>query len=376
MDEPLPVTDIHPGKAEPEGAFPIPKVRGWFDKKRVIGGIVCIGLLFLLFRKSTPEGPHKPVRQPATRVETPAAETRDTALQTPTTPPAQTIAQAPVTATSGTEDSPEKKAQALREEMANQRRQYEMKAAFEVNVVAGHANSTSGVTTSGVPLATISDIKPREEPQATPAPSMECNHNQTQYWLPESTVIEGALDSEVQGQMSGPVDAHITTDVYAPGTRILLLPHGTRMIGAATKVGNLDQARLAITFHRIFVYPPVAVSPQPCSIELGQALPGLSQQGAVGVPGKVNNHLLSLLGAASVVGLIQGASIATYGGSNGGLSIGGMMSGVTQSTSEVTSRILERFLNRLPTITIQPGARIKFELIKDLQVPAFPGVQQ
>jgi len=41
------------------------------------------------------------------------------------------------------------------------------------------------------------------------------------------------------------------------------------------------------------------------------------------------------------------------------------------STAESADRILDRFLNRMPTLTIREGTRVKILLTGDLQVPAF-----
>ena len=45
--------------------------------------------------------------------------------------------------------------------------------------------------------------------------------------------------------------------------------------------------------------------------------------------------------------------------------------GVSASTAQSADRILDRFLNRMPTITIREGTRVKIILTDDLALPAY-----
>ena len=50
--------------------------------------------------------------------------------------------------------------------------------------------------------------------------------------------------------MAGPVLIMLTTDYYSHDRQQLLLPQGTRLIGSVTAVGNQQQHKLAVVFHR------------------------------------------------------------------------------------------------------------------------------
>jgi type IV secretion system protein TrbI len=159
----------------------------------------------------------------------------------------------------------------------------------------------------------------------------------------------------------------ITTDVYLPGTRLLLIPQGARVLGDSSKVSSFGQQRLAVAFHRILV-PGL----KPYSIPLDKEPPALAQAGEVGLHDKVNSHYLSIFGASLAVGAIGGLAQIGNGVSGFGYDPSvAFRNGVSQSTSESADRILDRFLNRLPTITIREGTRVKILLTQDLQVPAF-----
>jgi type IV secretion system protein VirB10 len=45
--------------------------------------------------------------------------------------------------------------------------------------------------------------------------------------------------------------------------------------------------------------------------------------------------------------------------------------GVSQSLAESSDRVLDRFLNRVPTITIREGTRVKILLTDDLELPTY-----
>ena len=45
--------------------------------------------------------------------------------------------------------------------------------------------------------------------------------------------------------------------------------------------------------------------------------------------------------------------------------------GVGEATSQATLQVMNRFLNRLPTITIREGHRVKVYLTSDIELPAY-----
>ncbi len=192
-------------------------------------------------------------------------------------------------------------------------------------------------------------------------------NSQGTVWLPEGTVIEAVLTNRLDGDAAGPVDCMVTGDVYQPGTRVLLIPQGARVLGEASKVSSLGQARLAVSFHRILVS-----GLRTYSIPLDKSMPALGQAGDVGLHDKVNNHYLSIFGASLAVGAIGG--LAQIGNGTGGFGYDPsveLRNGITQSTAQSSDRILDRFLNRMPTITIREGTRVRIILTDDLRVPTY-----
>jgi type IV secretory pathway VirB10-like protein len=334
-------------KAEPEG-----NLGRWaskvFSKKGLTVLVIVVG--FWLMSRSKPQGPAQasPLQPKQQIIE------ESKPAPAPQTPPKQTIAPDPVMQPPGAVVTPgyapaqtEQKEDPVKV-LQDKRRELLINAAFQSNL-------------------TMEKEEPKDIRQSAPTLVLSSAGNGLEtklppvYLLPEGTVAEAVLDSRLEGEMTGPVDAHIATDVYIPGTRTLVIPQGAKALGEANKVGSFGQQRLAVTFHAIQIF----AHGQPfCTIQLAHD-PGLDQQGATGIGGKVNNHMLSLILATSAIGIIQGATIgATYG--NGGFSVGSsMMNGVATGSSQAIERVLEPFLNRVPRITVPEGTRIKLRFIRD-----------
>ena len=190
------------------------------------------------------------------------------------------------------------------------------------------------------------------------------------YWLPEGTVIEAELTNRLDGDEPGPVNVMITNDVYKPGTRLVLIPQGARGLGEAHEVSLLGQQRLAVAFHRILT-PGL----NGYGIPLDRPEPGLAQAGEAGLHDKVNNHYATIFGAALAVGAIGG--LAQIGNNAASLTtLSDFRNGVSASTAQSADRILDRFLNRMPTITIREGTRVKIILTDDLALPAYQPKEQ
>ena len=232
--------------------------------------------------------------------------------------------------------------------------------------------SSTGVNLKPTPDATaeLAQAKPEKaederNPQHKRRPLDFDPSAQPLYWLPEGTVIEAELTNRLDGDEPGPVNVMITNDVYKPGTRLVLIPQGARGLGEAREVSLQGQQRLAVAFHRILT-PGL----DGYGIPLDRPEPGLAQAGEAGLHDKVNSHYATIFGAALAVGAIGG--LAQIGNNAATLSnLGEFRNGVSASTAQSADRILDRFLNRLPTITIREGTRVKIILTDDLALPAY-----
>jgi type IV secretory pathway VirB10-like protein len=183
------------------------------------------------------------------------------------------------------------------------------------------------------------------------------------YVLFEGTVLETVLINRLDGQFPGPIECLLSNDVYSHDRQHLLVPAGSKLLGAARKVESLGQTRLAVSFHRL-------IMPDGYSVSLDH-FQGLNQIGDAGLRDQVNNHYLRIFGTSLAIGAIGAVA---EGGTSGALTASGgdlIRQGFAQSAAQSSAQILDRFLNILPTITIREGHRVKVYLSGDLALPDY-----
>ena len=186
----------------------------------------------------------------------------------------------------------------------------------------------------------------------------------TTYWLPESSIIQAVLITQLNGEKPGPVMAQVTQDVFLPGSRKVMIPAGAVVMGEAKAVSAEHQKRLAVFFHRALV----RTEGLPYGIPLDE--PGLSQSGESGLHDKVDNHYLSIFGASLAVGAIGG--LAQIGNSGDYLDPSSQVrQGISQRMAQTSEQVMNHFLNQLPTVIIRAGQRLVILLTGDLAVPAY-----
>ena len=174
----------------------------------------------------------------------------------------------------------------------------------------------------------------------------------------EGQMLEAVLATQLRGDFEGPAIALVSSPLWSRDRQRELIPRGTRAIGTSGRVGAWDQARLAVAFHRLIF---------PDNTYLRLEFAGLDQSGAAGVQDRVNRHYLSALGAAGAVGLLSGLTLRGSRPYEGGAA--GARAGAAIGLGRSTETILDRYLNRLPTITVRAGTRMRILFTSDALVP-------
>ena len=169
----------------------------------------------------------------------------------------------------------------------------------------------------------------------------------------EGSFLEGVLLTQLTGDFPGPVLAMVSVPFYSADRQRVLIPRGTRVVGMAWAVQDRDQSRLAVGFHRLLL-------PDRSWIDL--EFTGLNQAGEGALRDQVDRHYFSTFAAAGAIGVVSGLALA--GGSPFGL-----RAGVGQGLGQSATSVLDRFLNRLPTITIRAGHRLRIWFTSDVLVP-------
>ena len=174
----------------------------------------------------------------------------------------------------------------------------------------------------------------------------------------EGSFLESALVTQLSGDFPGPVLAVVSVPFYSADRQRILVPRGARVVGTAQAVANQDQARLAVSFHRLIL---------PDGRWISLEFHGLNQVGEGALKDQVDRHYFSMFAAVGAVGVLSGLTAARGNPYEGG--VAGFRAGAGQGLGQAATRILDRFLNRLPTITIRAGHRLRVWFTSDVLVP-------
>ena len=177
----------------------------------------------------------------------------------------------------------------------------------------------------------------------------------------EGSFLEAALVTQLSGDFPGPVLAVVSVPFYSADRQRVLVPRGARVIGTARAVSHQDQSRLAVSFHRLIL---------PDGRWVSLEFHGLNQLGEGALKDQVDRHYFSLFAAVGAVGVLGGLTAARGNPYEGGAA--GFRAGAGQGLGQAATRILDRFLNRLPTITIRAGHRLRVWFTSDVLVPRPP----
>ena len=209
--------------------------------------------------------------------------------------------------------------------------------------------------TDSSPRRTLDPDQPKKrEPEHISAPDDPEGFER----IPEGSFLEAVLVTQLSGDFPGPVLAQVSIPFYSRDRQSVLVPRGSRVIGAAQAVAHQDQSRMAVSFHRL-----ILPSGQGIDLEFD----GLNQLGESALKDQVDRHYFSMFAATGAVGVLSGLTLRGSQPYAGGIS--SLRAGAGQELGTASLRILERFLNRFPNITIRAGHRLRIWFTADVLVP-------
>lgn len=173
---------------------------------------------------------------------------------------------------------------------------------------------------------------------------------------------EGVVTTRLDGGFNGSVIVLVTTDVYSHDHQQLLIPQGTRILGDVQAVGNAQQRKMFVTFHR-------AITPDGFSLWFSKYI-ALDQIRTTGLATKVNHGYLQAFAAAAAIGGLGGLAQIGNGGSVLDPSVQ-IRNGISEQSAVEGEQVLNHFLNRLPIITLKEGSRARVYIGTDLLIPAY-----
>lgn len=232
---------------------------------------------------------------------------------------------------------------------------------------------------------TYNDSAPRLLPTGAPAKKIDNDINQfadngtddrwrldskpeaprTPYELRAGFVIPGTLISGINSELPGQIMAQVAQDIFdTPTGKYLLIPQGSRLVGAYSAEVAYGQSRVLVAWQRI-------VFPDGKAMDIG-AMPGADSAGYAGFTDQVNNHYLRIFGSALLMSAItagitysqdQNQQTGVYQSPSASSALS---SALGQQLGQTTSQMIMKNLNIAPTLEIRPGYRFNVVVTKDL----------
>lgn len=184
---------------------------------------------------------------------------------------------------------------------------------------------------------------------------------QEPYILHQGSVIPAVLGRQINSDLPGEISAFTTVNVYdSLGRGHLLIPKGSRLVGAYDAEIRVGQSRVLFAFERLIL-------PNGVSFDL-PAAKGSDLSGAAGLAGRVNNHFFRMFSSSLLIALLadntqRPANVVQNDTTTPADAAGQVLVDVSRS-------ILERNRTIQPTITVAQGARLNVQVVQDM---VFPG---
>ena len=188
------------------------------------------------------------------------------------------------------------------------------------------------------------------------------------YMIRAGFVIPATMISGINSDLPGQVMAQVSQNVWDTATgRFLLIPQGTRLIGAYSSDVAYGQERVLMAWQRL-IFPDGKV------LDI-HAMPGADSAGYAGFSDKVNSHWFRTISSAFLMsGVIAAADMSQNDGNSNSnndrqRASDALSEALGQTLGQTLGQIISKNLNVAPTLEIRPGYRFNVMVIKDMTLP-------
>jgi type IV secretion system protein TrbI len=180
----------------------------------------------------------------------------------------------------------------------------------------------------------------------------------SRYVVQAGSVIPAALITGLRSDLPGQVTAQVTENVYdSPSGSYLLIPQGSKLVGAYDSQVAFGQDRLLLVWTRLIL-------PDGRSIVL-ERQPGADPEGYTGLQDEVDQHW-GRLAMAAALSTVMGIGTELGSNANDSSIASALRQGSSNSLSQTGQQVTQRNLNIQPTLTVRPGFPVRVIVNRDL----------
>lgn len=188
------------------------------------------------------------------------------------------------------------------------------------------------------------------------------------YMIRAGFVIPAIMISGINSDLPGQVMAQVSQNVWDTATgHFLLIPQGTRLIGAYSSDVAYGQERVLMAWQRL-------IFPDGKTFDI-RAMPGADSAGYAGFTDQINNHWFRTISSAILMSGVIAAVDLSQDDNNSSDSSDRQRAGdalseaLGQTLGQVLGQIISKNLNVAPTLEIRPGYRFNVIAVKDMTLP-------
>lgn len=188
------------------------------------------------------------------------------------------------------------------------------------------------------------------------------------YMIRAGFVIPATMISGINSDLPGQVMAQVSQNVYDTATgKYLLIPQGTRLIGAYSSDVAFGQERVLMAWQRL-------IFPDGKALDI-RAMPGADSAGYAGFSDKVNSHWFRTISSAVLMSGVIAAVDMSQNDRNSDSNndrqraSDSLSEALGQTLGQTLSQIITKNLNISPTLEIRPGYRFNVMVVKDMSLP-------
>jgi type IV secretion system protein VirB10 len=184
------------------------------------------------------------------------------------------------------------------------------------------------------------------------------------------SVIPAVMLTGIDSDLPGTITAQVRQTVYdSLNPDVVLIPQGTRIVGAYSSDVAYGQSRVLVAWNRL-------IFPNGAMIDL-KGMSGTDGEGQAGFHDQVDNHYMRIFGSAILMSLLGvGAQLSqpqNAGALNTPSASQQAASALAQQMDNVGTNLLNKNLSIQPTLNIQPGYAFNVLVNRTMILPPYSG---